>query len=445
MKPYPKYKDSGIEWIGEIPERWNAGKLKYSLVRNDGGAWGSDFDDNGTVVLRSTEINLYGSWQIDDPAKRLLSETDIDKTRLEVGDLLITKSSGSKKHIGKTALVNEMVANLKPCFSNFMQRIRPDTKSNSLYLHYILNSNLAREQYNYLSQTTTGLANLSAEIIGDIQIPYLPLLEQQAIADYLDEKTALIDELISKKQRQIELLTEQRQAVINQAVTKGLDPDVEMKDSGIEWLGEIPEHWDTLPLKRVSRIKYGLGQPPKEKENGLPLIRATNIERGRIISNNMIYVDPEDIPYEREPILKENDIIVVRSGAYTGDSAIIPKEYEGAITGYDLVVCVNDANPHYISYCLLSHCLLNNQINLCRLRAAQPHLNAEELGGILFFLPTKEEQSEIVAYLNDENNRIDNAISKAERQNQLLHEYRTALISEAVTGKIDVRDCLNTQ
>lgn len=434
MKKYPAYKDSGIEWIGEIPEHWDIVKLKYLGEVILGLTYSPEDvvqdEKEGILVLRASNIQ-DGKLLLEDNV--YVKKEIPNKLITKFGDILICSRSGSRNLIGKNICIDD---NIKDCsFGAFMTIFRSDFWQ---YLSKVFNSMIFTSQAGlYLTST---INQLTTDTLNNLVIT-IPSLsrEQQVIADFLDHKTSQIDTLIDKKKRQIELLKEQRQAVINQAVTKGLDPDVDMKDSGIEWLGKIPKHWGILPLKRVSHIKYGLGQPPKEKENGLPLIRATNIERGRIVPNDMIYVDPDDIPYDREPVLKENDIIVVRSGAYTGDSAIIPKEYEGAITGYDMVVSVYEADPQFISYGLLSHSILDNQINLCRLRAAQPHLNAEELGGILFFLPSKEEQSKIIAYLRGENNRIDNAITKAEKQIQLLQEYRTALISESVTGKIDVR------
>ena len=168
-------------------------------------------------------------------------------------------------------------------------------------------------------------------------------------------------------------------------------------------------------------------------------MRATNISKGKITTEDMLYVDPQDIPYDRNPILRENEIIVVRSGAYTGDSAIMPKEYEGAVTGYDMVVRTKTANSMFVAYSLLG-IVVQSQINLCRLRAAQPHLNAEELGGCLLVVPSTETQKQIVAYLDRETSRIDTLIVKVTEAIEKLKEYRTALISAAVTGKIDVRD-----
>jgi len=205
------------------------------------------------------------------------------------------------------------------------------------------------------------------------------------------------------------------------------------KDSGLEWIGEIPESWSIVHLKYIGEIKYGLGQPPKEKVGGLPIIRATNVFRGKISTDKLLYVDPEDIPYNRDPILKENDIIIVRSGAYTGDSAIIPKEFEGAVTGYDMTLRVNNANPKFVAFSLLSNYLLNQQLILHSLRAAQPHLNAEELGHSFLVNPPLQEQKSIAHYLDQKTTIIDALLQKTKQKIALLKEQRTAIINQAVT------------
>jgi len=144
LDPRAKMKDSGIEWLGEIPERWQISKMKYLISRNDGGIWGEEFDDNGTIVLRSTEISIDGTWNIQDPAMRRISDQEKSKSFLKEGDLLITKSSGSKLHIGKTALVTKKIEQLNCCFSNFMQRLRPKDEMLPKLLFYFLNSYIAR-------------------------------------------------------------------------------------------------------------------------------------------------------------------------------------------------------------------------------------------------------------------------------------------------------------
>ena len=209
------------------------------------------------------------------------------------------------------------------------------------------------------------------------------------------------------------------------------------KDSGVEWLGEIPAHWQVRSLKRVTSIRYGLGEPPQLLADGLPFVRATNVTKGRIVDRDMQFVDPKDVPWSRDPALRTGDIIVVRSGAYTGDSAIIPKSHDGAIAGYDMVVRVRQGQPQFLAWALLSRYVLEAQIELESMRAAQPHLNAEELGAVAILLPPDSEQRAIAAFLDRETARIDALVAKKEQLIELLQERRTALMTRAVTKGLD--------
>ena len=265
------------------------------------------------------------------------------------------------------------------------------------------------------------------------------LSEQTTVAAFLDRESARTDALIAKKERQIELLQEKRAALISHAVTKGLDPSVPMKDSGIEWLGMVPEHYQILPIKRFVKIRYGLGEPPEELESGLPIIRATNIDQGKILEAGMMYVNPKDVPITRDAFLRENEIIIVRSGANTGDSTIIPKKYAGSLSGYDMVVTVIMGNPNFFAWQFIAQEVRDLQFGFYKLRAAQPHLNAEELGSTIFVVPPIKEQEIISTFIDRETDRVDSIISKINESVTKLQEYRSALISAAVTGKIDVR------
>ncbi len=216
------YKNTDIPWIGKVPKDWQIRKMKFNIVRNDGGVWGNDPSDeeSGTIVLRSTEQSVDGDLKIENPAMRILSTSEIQKSLLEEGDLLVTKSSGSSAHIGKTSYIDKETGARKCCFSNFMQRLRFDENISSKYVSYILNNaKLGREQLDYLSQTTTGLANLNGTLLGNLLILIPPLSEQEMIAQYLDEKTELIDRIIEQKQRQIELLREYKTSLVSNAVT----------------------------------------------------------------------------------------------------------------------------------------------------------------------------------------------------------------------------------
>lgn len=285
-----------------------------------------------------------------------------------------------------------------------------------------------------------GQKRVPEAFIENLKHPIPPEPEQRAIAAFLDQETARIDALVAKKERLIELLQEKRTALITRAVTKGLDPAVPMKDSGVEWLAEIPAHWDLISLKRVARIRYGLGEPPRLLADGLPFIRATDVSKGRIVDANIQFIDPDDVPWNRDPSLRRDDIIVVRSGAYTGDSAIIPQRYDGAIAGYDMVVRLRRGHARFVGWVLLSQYVLEGQLELESMRAAQPHLNAEELGTTVLVLPPEREQQIIAAFLDRETTKIDALVAKVRDAIERLKELRTALISAAVTGKIDVRE-----
>ena len=313
---------------------------------------------------------------------------------------------------------------------------------NGFFLFYRLLSEDFIKLVNSLTYGTK-MPRVSSEQIGNLPVSLPPLAEQHAIATFLDRETARINTLIEKKERLIELLQEKRAALISHAVTKGLDPMVPMKDSGVEWLGEIPAHWEVLPLKRLTKIRYGLGQPPAQLDEGTPLIRATNVKSGVIVDEGMLYVDCTGIPQSRDAVLSSGEIIVVRSGAYTGDSAIVPKEYQGSIAGYDMVVSVTNGYSPFIAWQLLSSEVRDLQFNFNSLRAAQPHLNAEDLGETLFIEPPSIEQHAIAAYLDREIAKIDALISRIREGNEKLKEYSSAIISAAVTGKIDVRETIS--
>ena len=205
------------------------------------------------------------------------------------------------------------------------------------------------------------------------------------------------------------------------------------KDSGVEWLGDVPEHWETRQIKRVATIRYGIGEPPKYHDEGTPLIRATNVHAGKLFPEGMVFVDPTEIPAQRIVWLQAGDIIVVRSGAYTGDSAIIPEGIGECIAGFDMVLRCHAVRPLFIQFSLLSSYLKEGQIDLEKMRAAQPHLNAEELGSCIVVLPSEVEQERIAEFLEAETSKIDELVAEQRRLIELLKEKRQAVISHAVT------------
>lgn len=189
--------------------------------------------------------------------------------------------------------------------------------------------------------------------------------------------------------------------------------------------------WKSVAIRRVARVRYGLGQPPPLSPDGIPIIRATNIYKGRIDPKGLIYADLKDLPTDRAPLLKSGEILVVRSGAYTGDSALVTSEWEGAAPGYDLRLTPESVGPRFLAYSLLSAPVLH-QINIAKSRAAQPHLNAEDLGEVRFFLPPLEEQRRIADFLDAETSRISRMESFREVQRKILEERASATITETL-------------
>jgi type I restriction enzyme S subunit len=205
------------------------------------------------------------------------------------------------------------------------------------------------------------------------------------------------------------------------------------KPSGIEWLGDIPTTWSTSRVKHLASIRYGLGEPPEYSLDGLPFIRATDIKSGTIDLASVKRVNAGDVPWSRRPRLDQDEILVVRSGAYTGDSAIVSDKVAGCIAGYDMVLTARNANPHFLGWVLLSKYMLNGQIYLERMRAAQPHLNAEELGSFIVLVPPEPDQRAIAAFLDRETAKIDTLITKKRALVEKLNEKRSALVSHTVT------------
>ncbi|AEE50067.1 restriction endonuclease subunit S [Haliscomenobacter hydrossis] len=278
--------------------------------------------------------------------------------------------------------------------------------------------------------------------IGDQYIFFPPIDIQRRIASYLDRETTRIDGLISAKERLITLLAEKRQALITQAVTRGFDQEIKMKHAGVEWIGEVPDGWMEIRVKYLGDIFYGLSQPPGYHADGLPLVRATNVYRGEIRKEGLVFVNEDDLPESKKVILKTGDIIIVRSGAYTADSALVTEEWEGAVAGFDMVFKPNKrVNPNFLAYVLLSPYVLESQLIPMSVRAAQPHLNAEELGSTIVVLPPSvDEQFAIIQCLEKKISKLDALRVANTKSIELLKERRKALISAAVTGQIEITD-----
>ena len=254
---------------------------------------------------------------MDDPALRKLSETERASALLAEGDLVVTKSSGSSLHIGKTTLMTAEIAGIGCCYSNFMQRIRTKVSFSPKLAWYVMNNDITRLQFDLLSNSTTGLANLNGTMIGQVLVAVPPTAEQTEITGFLDRETAKIDALVEEQKRLIELLKEKRQAVISQAVTKGLHPNVPMKDSGVEWLGQVPAHWDVRRVNSVStRITNGYVGPTRDilVDEGIRYLQSLRIKGNRIRFDDSYFVTEQWSNEHSKSILETGDLLIVQTG-----------------------------------------------------------------------------------------------------------------------------------
>ncbi len=432
MKRYKKYKDSGVQWIGEIPEEWEVKKLKYCIDSNIGGFWGEEPKDNGNDVgcIRVSEfIKEKGILKNIVPTVRNVPKAKYNQIRVKKGSILIEKSGG-----GETCLVgNAIVVNkdLQAVYSNFITKIEVKYNFDPFFINYMLRC-MYLKRVNYLCiNQTTGIQNLniSKYLSESISIPTLN--EQKIIATYLDHKTSQLEALISKKQELIETLKASRTKLISETVTKGLDKDVEMKDSGVEWIGEIPKDWKVSKLKFVTNlISIKLENYRFNKYIGLEHVEQCS---GKLID----YGDPSELESKINSVFYKNNILFGKLRPYL--TKCIVTETEGVCSDEFLVLESDKLVPKFLKFIMLNKVFIN-LVNAATYGAKMPRASWDFVGNIKVSYPNKKEQQAIATYLDHKTSQIDNLISKIEKQITLLKKAKEKLITEVVTGKINVTD-----
>ena len=443
-KPYPAYKDSGVEWLGKVPEGWEVSPFKRHIERNDGGVWGNDpSGTNDTVVIRSTEQTVDGQWIIHQPAIRQLSISEKQSALLEKDDLVVTKSSGSSLHIGKTTLVNKEIANLECCYSNFMQRLRMKPSFLPKLAWYVMNNIISRKQLDLSSNSTTGLANINSEMIGQLLLARPPESEQGHLVNGIDHETSFIDTLIQKNTRLMELLKEKRSALITHAVTKGLDPNVKMKDSGVEWIGEVPEGWEIRPVKHLYNARLGKMVQPQQKSDEeilVPYHRAQTVQWERVDYDQVeqMWANPaEVVTYS----LEEGDLLICEGGDVCRAALFNQVKHERVIFQNSIhrVRSVDGNHPEWILR-LMQHVRSSEWIDVLCNKNTIVHFTSEKLASLECPHPPPTEQAKILIALRSETASIDALIAKTKLSIDILKERRSAFITAAVTGQIDLRE-----
>jgi len=443
FRPYTAYKDSGVEWLGEVPESWAVFSLKRSVDGCVNGLWGDEPDGiNDIAVIRVADFERsVSAVGLDKLTYRSITPKERQSRLTLSGDLLIEKSGGGEKTlVGCVVLFKH---EFEAITSNFVARMRPLSEFDSQFLCYAFGV-LYQGRVNYPSvKQVTGIQNLDSESYLQERFCFPPRIEQTQIARFLDHETARIDALIEEQQRLIELLKEKRQAVISHAVTKGLDPTVPMKDSGVEWLGEVPAHWATNALNKLTtKITNGYVGPTRDilVESGVPYVQATHIKKGVVNFDDAYFVTPEWSMKMSKSILQEDDVLVVQTGAGTGDVGVVSSR-ENGYNCHALIILQTDKNM--LSGVFLGQVLQSRfgQSVLFSIRTGgmHPHLNCGEVKFIKIPVPPVTEQKKISDFVNAFSEQAEKLITEAGATMSLLQERRSALISAAATGKIDVR------
>jgi type I restriction enzyme S subunit len=428
MKKYESYKSSGVEWMGEIPQHWTISKVNFCFNIQKGRIpkETEEFSKQDSLPYLSMDVLRGGVAAVfTNDEKVVVGEKD------DIAILWDGSNSGEIIKINQKGAISSTVALLNDKHKLLARE----------YAYYILKHSETDFKNNTVGM---GIPHVDGDYLKDSKILLPPLPEQTQIVSYLDRKTALIDSLIDKTERKIELLKEKRIALINQAVTKGLDPNVPMKDSGVEWIGEIPEHWERKKIKHLSKV-ISKGTTPSTisreliDEGNIKYLKSENIVNNRVVESPKFFIDSETNNLLKRSILIEGDILFVIAGASIGKVGILPKRFTPSNTNQ--AVCFirlkwNESRK-FCWYWLTSS-FIEKQIWQEAVQSAQPNLSMEDLGNFYIPYPKLNEQLEIVNYLDTETKQINHLIKLEVDRIEKLKEYRQALISEAVTGKIKV-------
>lgn len=427
MKMYDCYKNSNFDWFDKIPSEWSIASLNHLVTFIMGQAPHSDSyntDGIGEIFVKTGDFGILrptAKWYTTTPLV-FASESDVF--------MCVVGATSGKVNLGINGTISRSIAAL-----------RPNNNISQKFLYYFLSFN-----YQILNDSAQGSAQgiLNKTILSNVKMPIPSFEEQTAIASFLDYKTSIIDATIEKKKRLIELLKEKRQAVINEAVTKGLNPNATMKDSGIEWLGEIPLDWKITPLRYLYN-KIGSGVTPKGGgdvyvDEGVTFIRSQNVHFDGLRLDDVVKIDIETHQKMNNSKVEINDVLLNITGASIGRCCVVYIDEEMNVNQHVCIIRVNEKiNPDYLNIVLQSN-VGQIQIKLLTTGGNREGLTHEAVKNMSIPLPDIETQKELLNTISEKLNTYDLINTKILFQIEKLLTYRQSLISEAVTGKIDVRD-----
>jgi type I restriction enzyme S subunit len=438
MKIYSKYKPSGVDWLGEIPDNWNDYKIKFSTnvnkkTLNESTAQDFEFNYidiesvNGSTIEKTQKLTFANA---PSRARRLLQK----------GDVIV---STVRTYLKAIAQVPDIEGNIVA--STGFAVFSPSKILFSDYLKYLAVNDYFIQSVVSRSKGANYPAIAPSELV-TIKTPIPPINEQQQIVNFLDYKTGQCDRFIANRQKQIELLNEQKAAIINKSVTKGINTNAKMKPSGIEWIGDIPEHWKVSKVKFIANVKGRIGfrgytiTDLVDEGQGALTLGATHIDKnGEINLTKPVFISWDKYYESPEIMVEQGDILVVQRGSI-GVVGIVNLDIGYATINPSLTILKKVNMNRYLLFLQLRSKIVKEHINVNFNETAVPMLSQNQILNFnILLLPTEEQQS-IVDFITKETSKIETLISKYQKQIDLMQEYRTALISQAVTGKIDVRD-----
>jgi type I restriction enzyme S subunit len=439
VQPYSSYKPTGIDWIGDIPSHWGIKRLKYIALVQPSNV-DKRIEEDETPVLLCNYMDVYKNEFIDETLKfsqGSVSQNEIEKFKIKKGDVLVTKDSETPDDIANPAYVRTDFENVICAYH--LTQIRPDKKELlGSYLFRLFQENKFKAQFEVAANGVTRFG-LSTEAFTDAFIPLPTLEEQTVIANFIDEKTIQIDRLISNKQKLIELLQEEKRSIITEAINKGINQRVKLRSTKLDSIN-VPEHWTISSVGYISKVVRGAsprpaGAPQYFNGDHTPWITVGEVtkDESKFITDVSEYLTEEGAKQSR--FVEIGTLLLSNSGATLG----VPKILH--IGG-----CINDGSVaflnlskkiviHFLYYFFKSLTVIYRE----QMRGyGQPNLNTDIVKGTQFCYPSIEEQIEIVNHIERQLEKTVITISKIEKEIALMNEYRTALISEVVTGKIKV-------
>jgi type I restriction enzyme, S subunit len=438
FKPYPAYKDSGLEWLGEIPAHWGLKRLKRIAEFRGGGTPSKDIPDywGGDIPWVSPK-DMKVSIVVDTEDKITSQGVRESATKfVPAGAVLLVVRSGILVHSIPVALAGRELT-----LNQDLKALIPRSELLPEYLLYLI-SGLQKELLVEWKKEGATVESLEIDLVAQTQTPLPREREQRAIAEFLDRETARIDALVVKKERLIELLQEKRTALITRAITKGLNPNVPMNDSGVGWLGNIPVHWGIKRLWHLTpsgrRIMYGIVLPGPNVDDGVPIVKGGDVSRERLRIERLSRTTVEiESGYVRSR-LRGGDLVYAIRGSI-GEVAVVPDELEGANLTQDAARIAYTSATHgpWLLHALKSAAIFA-QLEAGALGATIRGINIRDLKRAWIPVPSRTEQETIANFLDHETAKIDALADKIREAIHRLKELRTALISAAVTGKIDV-------